>query len=121
MNKQRAIAFSVCCGLVFGLNDALNINAFAGPPGAIGPGAEGAAWAAGAMIGAGAVQNGSTNGSITVGAPPSNGRNCQEISPNYITNNACGTGGYTTSSGGSTGAQHVPTQQMPQQPSPPQQ
>ncbi|QFY43883.1 hypothetical protein F6R98_15640 [Candidatus Methylospira mobilis] len=116
MNKRRAFNISVCCGLILGFNAVLNVNAFAGPPVPMGPGAAGGAWAAGAMIGAGAIQNGGANGSVTVGAPPSNGRNCQEISPTYTTNNACGTGSYTYSTG-STGMQTMPAQNMtPQQP-----
>jgi hypothetical protein len=116
MNKRRAIPLSVSFAFVLGLSAQLSLDAFAGPP--LPPpvmnqyGAAGGAVAAGAIIGAAALQNGGANGSVTVGAPPSNGRNCQEVSSTYTTNNACGTGSYTYSTGGSTGTgmQQMPTQ-----------
>ena len=117
MNKRRFIPLPVSCGLVLSLNALLSLDAFAAPP--LPPpvmnayGAAGGAMTAGAIIGAGALQNGGANGSVTVGAPPSNGRNCQEISPTYTTNNACGTGSYTYSTG--TGTQQMPTQTPPPQ------
>lgn len=105
MNKRHANPSSISCGWVLILSVFLSLDTLAAgggvpmPPGGLTPyGAAGGAWAAGAMIGAEALQNGG-NGSVTVGAPPSNGRNCQEVSSTYTTNNACGAGGYTYSTG----------------------
>jgi hypothetical protein len=108
MKKRRAIPLFVSCGLVLGLSAVLSLNALGGPPPPIvnAYGAAGGAWTAGSIIGAQALQNGSSNGSVTVGAPPSNGRNCQEVSSTYTTNNACGTGSYTYSTG-SNGTQQI--------------